>query len=805
MERTERTARMRTAAGPAQTGYDQAAAAPIWADTRSLVPDVPAWDMFDIQSSTIESLRGEVSALRDRLANAAPKRAVQEMDKAITLLCRRVDDIRAAGAVREDADQAFAEELAAIRAGVAALREPPHVRALQEGLDALSRRIDLMAARAVDPVEVARLTGQMEEIHHLVLRAAERHDDNTALHALTQRLQACAEAVAGAGEETARRVAAATGAFERKAEALLSRVIEVEARARAGDSAAAQDLQGSLLGALEGVHRRLDAMSSAISGQVTSLSPTIGAEMTQRLSALAERVVAAEAAGKAAIAPLADAVERTLADLSAQFRDTHARLDRLDDIELQLQHMVAEMRQVRETTHVATAEAVAAVTAKVSEDPDGAAVVGLKRGLAALEARQDEIERRAGEMLAAELEYELRDISVALDRDGEGTFAPRPARRTAEHAAAAPEAEVAESFFDAASVSAEAADAIAGSSWPREPRRAERPVPSATDAGDSRPRVDRRARRDRTRDKRAAKGFIAGLLVRKRQVAMVALLAGATTVFAGTAAGLAWRNGPELLSGVTQVLRRLSAPAVAGVTAGDLPAAIGPTALQAAARAGDPAAAFLVAGRYAEGRGVEADPDAAVKWLAFAMQRGSAPAAHRLGALYESAGRDLGEARRFYEWAADQGNVRAMHALAMLLCSGNGQTPDWENAVRWFRAAAELGFRDSQYNLGVVYARGLGVVADAGEAFKWLSLAAAQGDADSGRKRDILAREADGATLTKAQQAVAGFVPAPQNAAANLVEIRPEWQEDSVGAPVASGAGRSKSPTRLASSAAAVK
>ncbi|MDI4656215.1 hypothetical protein [Xanthobacter autotrophicus] len=772
------------------------------------MPDVPAWDVFDIQASTIESLRGEVSALRDRLANAAPKRAVQEMDKAITLLCRRVDDIRAAGAVRADADHAFAEELAAIRAGLAALREPAHVRALQDGLDALSRRIDLMAARAVDPVEVARLTGQMEEIHHLVLRAAERHDDTAALHALTQRLTACAEAVAGVGEETARRVAEATGAFERKAEALLSRVIEVEARARAGDSDAAEALQGSLLGALEGVHRRLDAMSSAISGQVSSLSPTIGAEVTQRLSALSERIAAAEEAGKAAIAPLADAVERTLAELSAQFRDTHARLDRLDDIEIQLQHMVAEMRQVRETTHVATAEAVAAVAAKVSEDPDGAAVVGLKRGLAALEARQDEIERRAGDMLAAELEYELRDISVALDRDGEGTFAPRPAPRTAERAAeraaAAPEA-AEDPIFDAVPTHADAADAAAGSPWPRSPHRADRTGPARSDPADSRPRVDHRARRDRPRDKRAPKGFVAGLFDRRRQVAMVALLAGSATVFAGTAAGLALRNGPDLLSGVTQALRRLSAPAVAGVTAGDLPAAIGPTALQTAARAGDPAAAFLVAGRYAEGRGVDADPDAAVKWLAFAMQRGSAPAAHRLGALYESAGRDLGEARRFYEWAAAQGNVRAMHALAMMLCAGNGQTPDWEGAVRWFRAAAELGFRDSQYNLGVVYARGLGVAADAGEAFKWLSLAAAQGDADSGRKRDILAREADGATLTRAQQAVATFVPAPQNAAANIVEILPQWQEESTGAPIASLSVRPKSATRLASTTAAVK
>ncbi|MDI4664916.1 hypothetical protein K9U40_11330 [Xanthobacter autotrophicus] len=796
-----------------------AGAAPLWADRRAGTggdnADVPAWDVYDIQSSTIESLRGEVSALRERLAHAAPRRAVQEMDKAITLLCRRVDEIREADARRDDGDCAVAEELAAIRAGLAALSEPAHVRALHEGLDALARRIDLMAARAVDPVEVARLTGQMEEIHALVLRAAERQDGHAALHALTQRLEACAAAVSHAGEETARRVAEATGSFERKAEALLSQVIAMEARARAGDSAAAEDLRRSLLGALEGVHRRLDALSSTISGQVTSLSPAIGAEVTQRLSALSERIAAAEEAGKAVITPLADAVERTLAELSAQFRDTHARLDRLDDIETQLQQLVGEMRRemhhVRETTHVATAEAVAAVAAKVSEDPDGAAVVGLKRGLAALEARQDEIERRAGEILAAELEYELRDMAVALDREGDGSFAPRPAGWTADRAAATAGAEVQEAIFEAAQPAPETPDAAAV--WPRGPRRSERtgsgPAgPDRTGNGDPRPRLDRRsraARRDGTRGRHAAKGVLGLIFARKRHVAMVALLAGATTVFAGTAAGLAWRNGPDLLSGVTQVLRRLSAPAVAGVTAGDLPAPIGPTALQSAARAGDPAAAFLVAGRYSEGRGVEADPEAAVKWLAFAMQRGSAPAAHRLGALYESAGRDLAEARRFYEWAAAQGNVRAMHALAMMLCCGAGQTPDWTEAERWFRAAAELGFRDSQYNLGVIYARGLGVAADAGEAFKWLSLAAAQGDADSGRKRDILAREADGATLTKAQQAVATFVPARQNVSANLVEVRPEWQEESPGTPVAALTSRSKSATRLASSAATVK
>ncbi|MFG1300665.1 hypothetical protein V5F49_12795 [Xanthobacter sp. V3C-3] len=819
MERMERTARMQATARPAQMrvhGHPYPSA--------EAEPDVPAWDVLEVPSATIEKLRSEVAALRERLATAAPKRAVVEMDKAITLLCRRVDDIREAGAARDAQDGTVSAELAAIRAGLDEMRRRDRSGAIEGALDTLARKIDLIGARAVDPVEVARLQTQIEELGALVTRAVAGIDGNGALQRLAERLAACAVNVAEAGEDAARRVAEATGVFERKAEALLSRVMEMEARARAGDDAAAEDLRRSLLGALEGVHHRLDEMASLFSGQLSALSPAIGAEVGQRLADLTARVAAAEAAGHEAVAPLADVVERHLLALSARFADTHARLDRLDDMELSLQRLVEEMRQVRETTHAATAEAVAAVAAKVSDDPAGAAVIGLKRGLAALEARQDQIERRAGEMLAAELEMELDGISVALSRDEDGSYAPRTAAPRPERPRPAPAAGTEDAApEDAAPASAATDTATAGPASPAAPsapprgegatRNVHIPWPEGTrpgerPAGDNRPRMERRSRAKRP-DKARAPGLMGRLfpremLARKRHMAMVALIAGATTVFAGTLAGIAWRNGPDILSGVTGALRRLTAPAVAGVTGAGLPAPIGPAALQAAASGGDAAAAFLVAQRYAEGRGVEADPEAAVKWLAFAMQKGSAPAAHRLGAMYEAAGRELGEARRFYEWSAEHGNVRAMHALAMLLSDGTaavtGGKPDWAGALRWFRAAAELGYRDSQYNLGVVYARGLGVAADLGEAYKWLALAAAQGDEDSARKRDIVAADADPATLARARQAVSAFSPGTPIAAANTVTVAPEWN-DAAGEAASSSAARAKKPTRVASAA----
>lgn len=87
--------------------------------------------------------------------------------------------------------------------------------------------------------------------------------------------------------------------------------------------------------------------------------------------------------------PLVDTVERHLSGLTEQLRQAHDRLGRLDEIESGLRRLTEEVRFVREDTRTVASEAASAVAAKVSDSPDGAAVLGLKRGLAALEARQD--------------------------------------------------------------------------------------------------------------------------------------------------------------------------------------------------------------------------------------------------------------------------------------------------------------------------------------------------------------------------------------------------------------------------------
>ena len=136
------------------------------------------------------------------------------------------------------------------------------------------------------------------------------------------------------------------------------------------------------------------------------------------------------------------------------------------------------------------------------------------------------------------------------------------------------------------------------------------------------------------------------------------------------------------------------------------------------------------------------------------------PAIFRLGTFYEkglSVKKDVDIARRYYLQAAERGNAKAMHNLAVLDADGGGKGADYKSASQWFRKAADRGVADSQFNLGILYARGIGVEQNLAESFKWFSLAAAQGDADAGHKRDDIAKRLDAQSLAAAKLAIQTF------------------------------------------------
>jgi localization factor PodJL len=230
---------------------------------------------------------------------------------------------------------------------------------------------------------------------------------------------------------------------------------------------------------------------------------------------------------------------------------------------------------------------------------------------------------------------------------------------------------------------------------------------------------------------------------------------------------------------VTGSLAAPSAPAPAAKTAHNnqpapdagetinvkLPDGLGGPNLRAAAQKGDPGAMFEVAQRYAEGRGIAADPEQAVQWFERAARKGVVMAMFRLGSHYEKGigvKKDLDAAKRYYLGAAERGNAKAMHNLAVLYADGGARSPDYRTAVQWFRKAAEHGVSDSQYNIGVLYARGIGVDQNLAESYKWFSLAAAQGDGESALKRDDVAKRLDAQSMTAAKLAAQTFIPQPQ-------------------------------------------
>jgi localization factor PodJL len=263
---------------------------------------------------------------------------------------------------------------------------------------------------------------------------------------------------------------------------------------------------------------------------------------------------------------------------------------------------------------------------------------------------------------------------------------------------------------------------------------------------------------------------------------------------------------PQNKGDVTGSISRSSRDAVpAAATAsgvGGLPIAIGSVRLRDAAAGGDANAAYEIASRFAEGRGVPASLDEAARWYERAASRGLPMAQFRYASMLEKGQgvkKDLNAARKLYLAAAATGNAKAMHNLAVLYAEGIDGKPDYASAARWFRKAAQHGIPDSQYNLGVLTARGLGIEKSYPDSYKWFALAAAQGDKEAGRKRDEVAGQMDSGALAAAQQAVKAFVPAPQPQEATAVATPAGGWDDAAtpAAPAARGKARNGAPLTL--------
>lgn len=143
---------------------------------------------------------------------------------------------------------------------------------------------------------------------------------------------------------------------------------------------------------------------------------------------------------------------------------------------------------------------------------------------------------------------------------------------------------------------------------------------------------------------------------------------------------------------------------------------------------GDPDAACRLGDCYYEGRGVEQDYAAAVKWYQKAAGE-NAEAQYRLAVCY-SAGwgvqEDPAEAVRWCRKSAEQGCADGQHMLGQCLFQGEGVEKDQRAAAEWHRKAAAQNHAQAQYDLGICYFMGAGVEKDVQEAMAWFRKAADQ-------------------------------------------------------------------------------
>ena len=137
-------------------------------------------------------------------------------------------------------------------------------------------------------------------------------------------------------------------------------------------------------------------------------------------------------------------------------------------------------------------------------------------------------------------------------------------------------------------------------------------------------------------------------------------------------------------------------------------------------------------------------------------------------------------ARIWYQRAAEQGNVKAMHNLGVILTDATLGRPDFARAARWFQKAAQQGLTDSQFNLGVLHERGLGLERDAAKAYQWFSIAGNKGDADAAKRKQLLEKTMDAPTLAAAHRAVAAWrARTPDQSANNVSRPAGGWGKPS--------------------------
>jgi TPR repeat protein len=154
--------------------------------------------------------------------------------------------------------------------------------------------------------------------------------------------------------------------------------------------------------------------------------------------------------------------------------------------------------------------------------------------------------------------------------------------------------------------------------------------------------------------------------------------------------------------------------------------------LKLRSEAGDRPAMRQLAEIYYLGRGgVAQDYGEAARWYERLAKQGDARAQSSLGLMHArgyGVEKNLEAARRWWSFAAAQNDPAAQYNLGVLYATGEGVPQDYARAAHWLREAARRGHVQAQHNFGMLLHEGKGVERDPLRAYFWIKVAALQGD-----------------------------------------------------------------------------
>ncbi len=146
-------------------------------------------------------------------------------------------------------------------------------------------------------------------------------------------------------------------------------------------------------------------------------------------------------------------------------------------------------------------------------------------------------------------------------------------------------------------------------------------------------------------------------------------------------------------------------------------------------------AAFLLACLYRDGKGVEKNIELTRKYFLFAAENGDVGAQYIIGMEFLSGEIFLEDKEKGLYWiekAAEQGNVDAQKDAARLNIAYDEELyASDDKGFRWFLKAANQKDAEAEYSVGMCYAEGVGVKENITEANKWLRKAAGKGHTEA--------------------------------------------------------------------------